>query len=255
MPPLLQAYCFHLLQSNVDKTIKHVIDLAEMSDEELLLRARLGNTEAENALIQRFFGMRFYLSKSIIGTRPTVLDAWDINEAFFHAFVMAKSTYEFKGGRFLTLFKKIYENELRAAVRSRYRSGTLSTLSMDYVVDTSESGTTTLADSVASNTVMDDPRNFLNFTEMLRELKQLPPKIDPICLDLVELLREGYSLTEASQKLGMTYHVARYHLRRYRKWAMVTYKRIYGCDEDEIKEKGREFDEYFGLKAIDEDEN
>lgn len=200
---------------------KQVADSYEGTpDEELMLRLRMGDVLARDALVARFYAQRHPLSHAACPTITPQLNDWDINDAFFHAYLNAESSYQFGRVPFRAFLIKCLSSSLINLFKSIHsKSNNLVTNSLDDPLNRCDDSDFTLNDVVAEEGTLDDPKAFMNYAETLKEFTKLPKGIDPITIDIVKLHLDGYSVREAAEKLGLPIKRASYLFSRYTKWA------------------------------------
>ncbi len=222
--------------------------LKNASDEDLLTRYREGDEEALGAMLERFFAMRFYSARTVAPTLCEMLSEWELNEAVYHAFYKAVQSFQLGKARFLTFYHTILKHELCHLVAERIAMAPHGIVSLDeYVENDKGDGGYVLGDSISSNDVNDDPKEFLHFAERLMELRKLPKKIDPIAISLVELVSQGVSVAEAARMLDIEDRKARYVMRKYRAWALESARKVYGLSPEQEEEKGKLLDRFLRL--------
>ena len=214
------------------------------TDEELLLASRLGDLYAEQVLAQRFFRRRFGACKAALPDAMSQLDDWQLNEAHFHAYLLATTTFEFKGGKLFTYYVTVLSHELLHIVtRVSKERQRMSFVDFEAPMDLDRYNDFCLADATPSGEELDDPQAFYRYAETLKKLEKLPRGISPITLDLVRLLREGYTLTEAAPILQIKRDKAKYEIKKYRAWAMKVFRNM-DADETKLEEKEKLLDRF-----------
>ena len=202
--------------------------------------------------------MRFFLANFNGSNQHHYLDEWDINGAFFHAFLHATKNYDpSRNVPFLTYFRKVFENEIIAVYREKQRSIPYGVISLDeemYGGDNAND-TFTLSEMVPSQSTMDDPVAFVRYMDVLKITNHLPKKVPAEALAIVRLKARGYSLRAAAKELGIVYSYARKALMLYRDYAMRTLESIFNFDEDKLRQKQKRFDSYIAGEDKDEEDN
>ena len=195
-----------------------------LKDEELLLLSRMGDTEAEQLLLERYFMRRFLHGKRAHPGLLYYLTPLDYNGVFFKVYLNAVTTYRFGIVTFRGYLQHILAHEINREVTSSFSFATYGyeLVMLDTLVDESRSDDTTFHDIVADDTPGSDPRIFLNYADSLARLKKLPPNIDEATLDLVRLRYEGFSLKEAAKQLGISLHGAKNRVKAFREFAEIT---------------------------------
>lgn len=192
------------MPSNYDKT-----------DEELLREYRKGDLSSRDTLAERYFRFRRQHARFASPDSYAYLDEWELNEAFFMAYLSAESNYVEGKASFSSYFRKVYRNEITKAVTAKMKEN-----SHVYFLSLDQSGEDgLLSDIVADPTHLDDPKAFCDYADSLRQLNMLPKGINPKIIDVVSKLVEGYSFGEAAELAGMKRRTAEEHYRRYKKWA------------------------------------
>jgi DNA-directed RNA polymerase specialized sigma24 family protein len=202
--------------------------------------------------------LRFFLANYCGSGARSYLDEWDINGAFFHAFLHATKNYDpSRNVPFLTYFRKIFENEIIAVYREKQRSIPYGVISLDEEMYSGDNGndTFTLSEMVPSQSTMDDPVAFMRYMDVLQITNHLPKKVPEEALAIVRLKAKGYSLRAAAKELGIAYSYARKALILYRDYAMRTLTSIFNFDEDKLRQKQERFDSYIVEEDDDEDNN
>lgn len=219
----------------------------EETDEELVEKIELEeDANAYNELARRYFKMRFFLAKYYGSDTNHYLDEWDINGAFFHAFLRATKTYDSKRHTsFLTYFRHVYENEVIATYRAKQRSIPSGVISLDEEMYGGDDGDAfTLCEMVPSNSAMDDPVAFMRYMDVLRITKKLPQDVPEDALNIVRLKTKGYSLRAAAKELCLKYSYARRVLQQFRNYAMRTLRSVYDLDDETLRQKEERFERY-----------
>ena len=200
-----------------------------LNDEELLLAARLGDHKAESLFAERLFKDRLRACYSVANDACRMLDDWELNEAYFRAFVASTSGYRFGSVRFKTYFLNALYHEIvhtmSKKIREESSSGRVYSLDAS-VLDDGES-VCTLADFVSSENFMDDPRSFLLYAERLEDLNHLPKNCDPMMLDAVRLIASDYTFTETAKLCGVSENHVKYLVNSYRRWAKKSLRLIH----------------------------
>ncbi|MCR5348846.1 MAG: hypothetical protein K6E59_04485, partial [Bacilli bacterium] len=89
------------------------------NDEELLHSSRMGDFAAEQELTERYFRGRFSACKLACPDAMSQLDDWELNDAHFHAFVQAVTSYRFQGVHLFTYYIDVLRNELFDALERK----------------------------------------------------------------------------------------------------------------------------------------
>ena len=90
----------------------------QKSDEELLQLLRKGISEARDVLSVRMFRLKDTLTEKVCVEASRYLDPWDLNEAFFLAYLNAEKNFdENKDVKFLTYLCEIYRNQVSSFAR------------------------------------------------------------------------------------------------------------------------------------------
>lgn len=196
----------------------------DLKDEELLLLARMGDSQAEQILLERYFKRRFIYGRRARPDFLHYLTPLDFNGVFFKVYLNAVSTYRFGFSTFHSYLQRILVHELNREVISSLRLASygFQQLRLDTLINESLSDEMTFHDIVPDDTPSNDPRIFLNYADSLARLSKLPPEIDQLTLDLVHLRIDGFSFEEAAAQLGLTIHGARKRLKSFREFADFT---------------------------------
>ena len=197
-----------------------------LNDEELLLAARLGDHKAESLFAERMFKQRSRNCFSVASEACRILDDWDLNEAYFHAYTASTSGYRFGTVRFRTYFlNNLYHeiiHKLSKKIKEEKTKGIVASLDAS---STEEEGSV-LSDFVASDDFMDDPHSFLLYAEQLEELHNLPKTFEPMTLDAVRLISFNYSLAETAKLCSTSENHIKYLVSSYRRWVKKTMRLI-----------------------------
>ncbi len=192
---------------------------AELSDEELLLRARMGGLLAYDVLIARKAAMRHPLCYNASPKMKAFFDDWEINEIFFHAFYDAQLTYEFGKSTFQSFLIRCIRFVMSNRVDHKLtKTATMVTDSLEDELNAKDGSSLVLADVVPSDGPLDDPKDYMNFQDSIMEVTNLPKNIDPIAIDIMRHRLEGYTVQEAAERLGIPHKKAVYIFSRYVKW-------------------------------------
>lgn len=193
--------------------------------EELLLRTRMGDELAHDALVAHCYAERHKLIYAACPSIAPQLSEWDINDIFFHGYLNAESTYQFGPVPFRSYLIKCLCSSAMNFIKSQHsKSNDMVTNYLDDPIYRCEDSELTLGDVVTEEGTLDDPRLFLNYAETLAEFTKLPKKIDPAAIELVKLHLNGYSIREAAEKLEIPLKKASYLYTRYVKWARSVLK-------------------------------
>ncbi len=196
-----------------------------VSNEDLLLRARMGDELAHDALVARCYAERHKLIYAACPTIAPQLSDWDINDAFFHGYLNAERTYLFGPVPFRSYLITCLCSSATNLIKSYHsKSNDMVTSYLDDPISKCEDSELTLGDVVGEEGTLDDPRAFFNYAETLAEYTRLPKKIDPIAIQLVKYHLDGYSIREAAEELDIPLKKASYLYARYLKWARSVLK-------------------------------
>lgn len=196
-------------------------------DEELLLLFRMGDRKARDELSVRYFRYRKSHLRRACPEYYDVLDDIAFNEVFFRCYLSAERSFQLGNGRFFAFFELILGREVRREARKVFVSrAEMAITSLDATRD-GEQGYF-LHDIIPSGETMSDPKAFLCFAETLSELGKLPKGMKKESVSIVRMLFDGYSLSEASKRLGIKQSNAKMMAYRFRKWAKKTMESLYG---------------------------
>ena len=196
-------------------------------DEELLLLFRMGDPKARDELSVRYFRYRKSHLRRACPEYYDVLDDIAFNEVFFRCYLSAERSFQLGNGRFFAFFELILGREVRREARKVFTSrAEMASTSLDVTRD-GEHGYF-LHDIIPSGETMSDPKAFLCFAETLSELGKLPKGMKKESVSIVRMLFDGYSLSEASKRLGIKQSNAKMMAYRFRKWAKKTMESLYG---------------------------
>lgn len=196
-------------------------------DEELLLLFRMGDPKARDELSVRYFRYRKSHLRRACPEYYDVLDDIAFNEVFFRCYLSAERSFQLGNGRFFAFFELILGREVRREARKVFASrAEMAITSLDATRD-GEQGYF-LHDIIPNGETMSDPRAFLSFAEALSELGKLPKGMKKESVGIVRMLFDGYSLSEASKRLGIKQSNAKMMAYRFRKWAKKTMESLYG---------------------------
>ena len=217
--------------------------LSPLSDEELLLLARMGNQKAETLFAERIFKDQMRQCRCVAAAACSKLDNWDINEAYFRAYTSAVAGYRFGSSRFMSYFMGILTHEIIHIMSKRMREQAQHgyVFSLDAVInDESESSCSCLSDFVASTDFMDDPKCFMIYAEELESIHDLPKNVDPLMLDVIRLVSSNYSIGETAKLCEISENRVKYLLNGYRRWAKKTLSLIqnFGKKKKKPRSKG-----------------
>lgn len=192
---------------------------AELSDEELLLRGRMGGLLAYDVLAARKAAMRHPLCHHASPKMKVFFDDWEINEIFFHAFFDAQLTYEFGKSSFQNFLIRCIRFVMSNRVDHKLtKKATMVTNSLEEALSAKDGSSLTLSDVVASDGPLDDPKDYMNFQDSIMEVSNLPKNIDPIAIAIMRHRLEGYTVQEAAARLSIPHKKAIYVFSRYGKW-------------------------------------
>lgn len=190
-------------------------------DEELLLLFRMGDPKARDELSVRYFRYRKSHLRRACPEYSDVLDDIAFNEVFFRAYLSAERSFQLGNGRFFAFLELILGREVRREARKVFAArAEMPITSLDATKD-GEQGYF-LHDIIPNGETMSDPRAFLSFAEALGELGKLPKGMKKESVDIVRMLFDGYSLSEASERFGIKPANAKMMAYRFRKWARKT---------------------------------
>ena len=208
---------------------------SEVSDEDLLLRARMGDLVAYDVLFLRYASQRRFLCYCASPSIAAILDDWDINEAVFRAFYDAESSYTFGPVPFRVYFLKCLSNVMvNIAGKKTSKTTMMFSGSLDDPLDMREGSCCTLGDVVTLEGTLEDPRVFMNYSEMMMEYRRIPKSIHPVAVKILQARVDGYTLKEAAELIGIPVKKASYIFSRYLKWAKDLLNEYFGdpCKEE-----------------------
>lgn len=191
-----------------------------LKDEELLLLARLGDYEAEQLLMERYFKARFLHGRRASAGNFNSLTPLDYNGVFFKAYLNAVNTFRFGRVTFHNYLHMILGREINHQLMSSRQPENygLKVVRLDTLINESNSDETTFHDIVADEDPMNDPAAYVNYAESLAKLSKLPNNLDPRAIELAKLHREGMPITKAAKKLGVSLHQAKKMMDAFRKF-------------------------------------
>ncbi len=208
------------------------------SDEDLLLRSRMGDPIPLDVLLARKNAKRHALCHMASPKMKAFFDDWDINEIFFHAFYDAVSTFEFsKGCTFNTFLLRCLTFVMANRVDKKFaKSSVIVTDSFDDSLDVKNDSSLTLADVVSLEGTLDNPKDYLNYQDSIMEITNLPKGINPLAIDIMRYRLKGFTVLEAARSLGISHKRAAYIFARYAKWV----KKLLGIEKPKRKKKEEE---------------
>ncbi len=210
----------------------------DFSDEDLLLRYRMGDPVPLDVLLARKHAKRHTLCNVASPKMKPFFDDWDINEIFFHAFYDALSTFEFSKGSFNSYLIRCLVFVMANRVDKKLaKSNVMVTDSFDDALGVKSDSSLTLADVVSREGTLDDPRDYMNFQDSIMEVTNLPKGINPLAIEIMRYRLNGYTVLEAAQELNISHKRASYIFGRYAKWV----RKLLNLD-DRKKEKDDEDD-------------
>ncbi len=209
-----------------------------LSDEELLLRYRMGELIALDVLLARKNAVRHSLCHAASQKMKSLFGDIDINEIFFHGFTDVISTYEFSKGSFNSFLIRCLGFVMANRIDKRFsKSSVYVTHSLDDELNVRSDSSLVLSDVVSQEGTLDNPRDYMNYKDSIMEVTNLPKKISPFAIDIMRYRLEGYTTLEAAEKIGITYKRAAYIFARYAKWVKKVLKLgEYDADEDNDKD-------------------
>ena len=205
-------------------------DLDDMNDEELLELYRTGNQRARDILSVRYFKMRKSLLARFVLDDPCFLDEWELNEAYFVAYLKTEDYYQHhKGAKFLTLMCRNLANELAGIyTRAKKRGELIYVCSLDepYVYDPDGEEERYYGD-VISGSNFDESREHLNLLSALKKLLDEMEAMGKRSADFIVALYEGYSFNDACIKAKIS--------RSYGRSILYRIKKIFDADDPGIE--------------------
>lgn len=206
---------------------------ARLSDEELLLRYRMGEFIALDVLLARKNATRHSLCHAASQKMKSFFDDIDINEIFFHAFNDAVLTYEFSKGSLNSFLIRCLGFVMANRIDKRFsKSSVKITDSFDDELNVRSDSSLVLSDVVSREGTLDDPKDYMNYRDSIMEVTNLPKKINPIAIDIMRYRLDGFTTLEAAEKMGITYKRAAYIFARYAKWVKKTLN-LDECDSND----------------------
>ncbi len=206
---------------------------ARLSDEELLLRYRMGEFIALDALLARKNATRHSLCHAASQKMKSFFDDIDINEIFFHAFNDAILTYEFSKGSLNSFLIRCLGFVMANRIDKRFsKSSVKVTDSFDDELNVRSDSSLVLSDVVSREGTLDDPKDYMNYKDSIMEVTNLPKKINPLAIDIMRYRLDGFTTLEAAEKMGITYKRAAYIFARYAKWVKKTLN-LDECDSND----------------------
>lgn len=197
-----------------------------LSDEQLLLRARLGLYFCKELLAVRYIRKRTAFPRLACPDYWGILSEGEMNELYFQVYFTAESNFRFGKMRFISYFLMLLQREInKAAIRKMHMEKQFKILSLDSEIPQGGGDVACLRDIIPSNSALDKPEAFLIYAESLMIYGKFPKGVSPKSIDLIHSIKDGYSLDEAAKILGITRLKAKAILAKYRAWARKIYER------------------------------
>ena len=186
-------------------------DHEALKDEELLLLSRLGDREAETALMVRYFRRRYRHAKRAADNLYLRFTPEDFVAVYLATFTQAVNSYRFGLNRFQAYFELCLQRDMIHEARKPeiINALTAAVTSFDKKINEEEERSLTLHDIIADDTPSNDPRVYLDYAETLDSFHKLPRYLNSNGLKLVKMRSDGFSLKESCAKLHLTRGQAR----------------------------------------------
>lgn len=174
--------------------------LEDLSDEELLNLYRDGETKARDILSVRYFQMKNALLARFDLEHRCFRDEWELNEAYFLAYLKTEATYVFdKKTKFLSLMCRNITNELvRVYNEDKKRLGTAVVNSFEdrYADDMEEEEDRTFGDVLSADSD-NDSKDYIDFASTLNFIDEKLSKADKKTKRFIYALFQGYGFSDA----------------------------------------------------------
>ncbi|MBP5091629.1 MAG: hypothetical protein J6328_03625 [Bacilli bacterium] len=183
-------------------------DHEALKDEELLLLQRLGDKEAETALMVRYFRRRYRHAKRAADYLYMSFTPEDFLAVYLSSFTQCVNSYRFGISRFQNYFELILQRDMvKEAAKPEIKEALND--SMDKQINEFDEHSLTLHDVIADDTPVNDPKVYIDYAETLESLHKLPRYLSSRGLKLIKMRSDGFSLKESCLKLKITRGQAR----------------------------------------------
>ncbi len=175
--------------------------LMNLQDEELLERYRMGEEKARDVLAVRYFNMRDKLWLRVFPEAAFILDAWDMNECLFNAYLKAEKKYVAKrGSKFLTYVCSILKIQAMEALRQYERNRMLiEALPTDMCFGDDDDGDSRAFASENLVGTRNEPVEAYNYNELCDEINNAPLPDDNEYRKAIALIYKGYKTSEVEK--------------------------------------------------------
>lgn len=225
---------------------KKKFGFAHLTDEELVRLLRKGHKEARDALSVRYFNLRKKLVGLVSNDAIRFLDEWDINEAFFAAYLKTEMNYRFdKNVKFMSLMCVNLRHEIINLLKHVHsQNDGFYTYSLDNSIapESEEETTVTFAES-AYGVAQNESSEYMNLLSVIKTLSENAKGIGAKAEEFVEYIVKGYSVRESSVLCHLSFSQGRTLLAKIKK-AMIEYVKsidkpdlLLSLIEDEEEEK------------------
>lgn len=185
------------------------------SDDELLLLSRFGNFECRNELDKRYCLCRNYHVNRVMPEILCFYSSWDVSNASLTIYLKCLELYRFGHGCFESYFETALHHELAHMKAALWRNG-FTPCSMDeekFGKDKNES----LHDVISSDSLNDNPQQYIDYFEGALALKKAPKKIDQEVLMVARMRLEGTSFSTIAERLRISVCCAYHRYEAYRR--------------------------------------
>ncbi|MDY5441017.1 MAG: hypothetical protein SPG64_02180 [Candidatus Enteromonas sp.] len=202
IPELLEAPEVQELQAKASSFVGK--ELADMSDELLVLAARFGNDAARSLLILRYIDSCKAIQETLMpGSTALVSNVWDSNLIMFQAFTSAIELYTGEV-KFTTYFFACYKHKLQHCMRefqnSYYRT---QIVSLDEEHGSGDD-TWTYHDILADASTFSNPTKEVNASLFLDDIALLPTdKFDAQTYPVAVALSQGFRFSQIAVLFGL----------------------------------------------------
>ena len=192
--------------------------LDNLSDEELIVHLRGGEQQAMATLVNRYFHQKEYRLRSSVLPPAPYLAEWQKKEVYFKALCHASDTYRFgNNSTFSTYFTTLLKRDISEENQRESRRVEAIALSLDHDPVGRFEDEVILSDAVAAYSGK-DPVVLEAYHSSLADSLRKPPKgYSKKVVDVVRLLIEGWSLSEASMMIQEKPNTVQGWFRRLRK--------------------------------------
>lgn len=180
--------------------------ILEVRDEELLIWIRLGRSEAQEVLFQRYFAAHaFHVERSAPGITK-LLGTWEINNVFFETFLHSIETFGFGRSCFRNYFEKCLRHDLFRALNDRDLVARDECVSLDGPLNGTDE--MTLHDVLPSQSA-EDPKSWIDYLEEAYRLRSAPKRLTEPVLAVARLRCQDWTFREIAARLGISERAAK----------------------------------------------